>query len=104
MLDGITDLMDMSLGKLRELVMDREAWGSAIHGVAEWTYNCFSSYTLLLSERQTPEGPEVMFIAGPNTQWTGGNQEKKGHTLCWLKTQIQEAGCLDLSLPWWLRW
>ena len=37
-LDGLTDLMDMSLSELQEMVMDREAWSAAIHGVAKsWT-------------------------------------------------------------------
>ena len=40
-LDVITDLMDVSLSELRELVMDREAWGTVIHGVAKsWIQLC----------------------------------------------------------------
>ena len=67
-LDGITDSMDMSLSELRELVMDREAWRAAIHGVANSRTRLSGWTELIYREVMGPDAMILVFECGVSSQ------------------------------------
>ena len=74
-LDGITDLMDMGLGRLQQLVMGREAWRAAVHGVAKnqtWLSDWTELNLIFSQSRKLPELP-VLKLAWNQTSWSLGN-------------------------------